>query len=381
MKKKKKVLVFILLLLVCLFNLDIFAAWFNFTKDDNILNISMDIPEKEEEKEEPLRLASVVPNVNLIEIVNKPAAAGPGREDPPAPVKEEKLDKPVVAKQERKVEATAPKSAKALDQKKQEVLNKIRNHESGEEKAAAGSPTTEVNIPARKSYSVQSNVIQTTFQTDFKPITVNIFSEPLPEDDPGYKVSSGINKGTVIKGHLDVGVVSSSTFCPAIVTVIEDVYYDNKVYIPEGSVFYGEAITDYSVRLVFINLNTLIIGDREVTVKAHLFQNNGGAGFCSEIIDLSRKGMWQSFILGVSSGLMGHTKDINVVYDAYGNARVLEANTAKNTVIDGVQQGTVTLADRLMADAARYNIIISVHPMKVNILVDEKIPINRLAGK
>jgi len=59
----------------------------------------------------------------------------------------------------------------------------------------------------------------------------------------------------------------------------------------------------------------------------------------------------------------------------------VEADTPKNTVIDGAQQGIATLSNRLLADAEKFDIIIYVYPMHVNIMIDEKIPIQRLSAK
>lgn len=393
MRKKRRLFLFIILTFICFFSIDLFAK-FGFVKPNDILNISMDIPEqKEEDKNISLVLSNTISSVNLLDHFNKNKQKTSAENTPNNNTKNEPLPvAPPPAKVETKNTAsnankTSSKpetpSTKTLDQKKEEILNRIKEQNASNQKPENVSPSIrDIGASHNPVYTVQtSNVISTTLYSGFKPASVNFFSEPLPEEDPGYSIVKGINKGTIIPGYLEVGVVSSSTFCPAIVRVTEDVYYDNKVYIPAGSIFYGEAITDYKTRLIFFDLNTLITGDREVSVKAHLFQKDGSAGFCSEILDLSKKSMWQSFILNVSAGLMNHAKDKSRIYDSYGNVYSVEADTPKNTVIDGAQQGIATLSNRLLADAEKFDIIIYVYPMHVNIMIDEKIPIQRLSAK
>lgn len=393
--KKKRGILFFILAFVLLFNLDILAAWLGIKKGNDILDLSMDIPETGIEKEkQSLVLVNNLPSIDLIGKLsfNKDSTTNevlPGVKETVKDVTP--ADKPSI--QDRKSDSPTPKSSastgkssstsNALDKKKDELLRKIREQSSSNGNTSEDKKIVNENKSTNRQTNdiVQSNFLSTIMFSEFKPASVQFFSDPLPEEDPGYKIVRGINKGTIIPGYLEVGAVSSSTFCPAIVRVTEDVYYDNRVYIPAGSIFFGEAKADYSVRKLFFDLNTLIIGDREVKVKAHLFQKDGNAGFCSEIIDIAKEKRWQSFLLNISAGILNHAKDKKYLRDGYGYIYETEANTPKNTLIEGVQQGVTDLSNRLIEDAYRYNIIIAVNPMEVNIMVDEKIPIDWLVRK
>ena len=76
--------------------------------------------------------------------------------------------------------------------------------------------------------------------------------------------------------------------------------------IPKGSVFTGKGRADYGVRKIFINLDTLIIGDKEIDIKAHFVKEDGTQGFRSEYIDLSKENFWSDFLLGFVGDITGN---------------------------------------------------------------------------
>lgn len=195
---------------------------------------------------------------------------------------------------------------------------------------------------------------------------------------PGYKVKRGIKSGTLIPAELQVGLVSSEARSPALVKVTQDIKYQGDTYIPQGSLFLGYAEADYGVRQMFVTLEKLIIGDREIDVKAHLVKENGTPGFASEYIDLTMEKFWPTFLMDFAAGILQSFKDVTYVITDQGLPQKYYRDTLKNKAIDGTTEGITKWTDRLMSDAEKHEAIIIVDPgVKAKVFIDEKVPVSK----
>jgi hypothetical protein len=195
-----------------------------------------------------------------------------------------------------------------------------------------------------------------------------------------YRIGKGIDAGTFISGILKTGCVVSSGKSPVLVTVVEDVTFNNTVVIPKDSYFIGYGQADLGVRQVFITLEKLVLkNNREVDVKAHLIDEKNQPGFCTKFIDKTMRTMWLDFGLNFSAGLLSAFKDTFYIISAQGLPMRYEAPTVKNAAIDGLTAGVTGFSSKLMSDAERLGFIIYVKDnLKVKVFVDEKILLEQL---
>lgn len=227
-----------------------------------------------------------------------------------------------------------------------------------------------------QNISVQPSIIIDGFTPQVgDPILI---SQVYEEEDPGFSVKKGIKAGSLISARLEVGLISSEGRSPALVLVTEEIQYEDKVYIPKGSYFLGYGTADYGVRQIFVTLEKLVIGDREIDVTAHLVKGDGTPGFQSEYIDLTMKKFWPSFLLNFSTGILNAFKDTTYIVSDTGLPQQYYENTVKNRLIDGTTEGATSWSDVLMQDARKYEAIITVDPgIECQVFLDEKIPIDR----
>lgn len=207
-----------------------------------------------------------------------------------------------------------------------------------------------------------------------------IIDREKPElPDPIYRDMEGISKGTLLPARLEVGLISSTVETPALVRITHDIKYKDKVVIPKGSLMIGRGLADFNARQILVVLDTLIIGDREIDINAHMVKNDGTPGFCTEYIDLQKTSFWQAFALGFV-GMMGNAlKDKLYIEDRQGNIMPIEADTLKNDLINSTQKGLNTLSNQILADARKHNAIIIVEAgVEGFVFIDEKIPLEVL---
>ncbi|SDC31350.1 MULTISPECIES: TrbI/VirB10 family protein [unclassified Candidatus Frackibacter] len=235
------------------------------------------------------------------------------------------------------------------------------------------------NRQAPSAIKPSSMVVVDNFNTRVgSSIVVNkTFKEPKR----GYEIKRGIKAGTLVPAQLKVGLVSSEARSPALVKVTKDIKYEGEVYIPKGSLFLGYATADYGVRQMFVTLEKLIIGNREIDVKAHLVKQNGTPGFASQYIDLTMEKFWPTFLMDFAAGILQSFKDVIYVVSDNGLPQKYYQDTLKNKAIDGTTQGITKWTDRLMRDAEEHQAIIIVDPgVKGKIFIDEKILISKFKG-
>lgn len=212
-------------------------------------------------------------------------------------------------------------------------------------------------------------------------------NEPLIVDNgdklkPGLLIGDGINPGSLINGILKTGAISSAEACPILVTLTEDIKYKDKVLIPKGTNLMGSGVTDYGARKIFMNLNKLILNNREIEIKAHLVNNNGVAGFCSKYVDKSMQRFWPVFLLNFSSGVLQAFKDVSYFTTGTGVPTKIYDDSSKNAAIDGISSGVTEWSNLLMQDAQSQGAIIVVNPnLKVKIFIDEKILLSKFTRK
>ncbi|KXS42428.1 MAG: hypothetical protein AWU54_1330 [Candidatus Frackibacter sp. T328-2] len=208
-----------------------------------------------------------------------------------------------------------------------------------------------------------------------------VVNKTFKEPKPGYEIKRGIRAGTLVPAKLKVGLVSSEARSPALVKVTKDIKYEGEVYIPKGSLFLGYATADYGVRQMFVTLEKLIIGNREIDVKAHLVKQNGTPGFASQYIDLTMEKFWPTFLMDFAAGILQSFKDVIYVVSDNGLPQKYYQDTLKNKAIDGTTQGITKWTDRLMRDAEEHQAIIIVDPgVKGKVFIDEKILISKFKG-
>ena len=209
-------------------------------------------------------------------------------------------------------------------------------------------------------------------------LVVNIGGGEEEIIEPGFRELAGINRGTLIPCKLEVGLISSSEKTPALVRVTKDISYQGKIVIPKGSIFTGYGLSDYGVRQIFVNLDKLIIGDREIDVKAHMVKGDGTPGFCSEYRDLKMEKFWPTFLLNFVGSIGTAFKDVVYIKDDSGLVQPVEAPGLKNELIDKTQQGIGGWSDELMNDAERFQAIMTVHAgYNGFVFINEKIGLDK----
>lgn len=201
-----------------------------------------------------------------------------------------------------------------------------------------------------------------------------IVSQPKEEKEKNFDNVKGITKGTLLPAKLQLGLISSSKKSKAIVKVSKNINYEGKTIIPKGSVFTGYGVSDYGVRKIFVKLDTLIIGNREIDVTAHLVKENGQPGFLSEYRDLSMENFWPKFFAGFLSDIAGSLKDVTYIE----NGQPVEKNSVKNKVLENTQNGIDNWTEQVKSDAEKHQAIMTVNAgIKGYIFIDKKIPLNR----
>src|SRR5690554_1417030 len=209
--------------------------------------------------------------------------------------------------------------------------------------------------------------------------SVLVVSQENIEIDPGYRIKNGINKGTLIPAKLEVGLISSTRETPALVRITNNITYNKQLLIPEGAIMTGVGLADFNARQIFIDLDTLIIGSREVDIKAHMVKNDGTAGFVSEYRDLKKESFWQTFLLNFVGAIGSNFKDKLYIADDKGIQQPVEADSVKNELIDRTQAGIEGWTNELMADAQKHQAIITVNAgCEGFIFIDEKITLEKL---
>ena len=206
-----------------------------------------------------------------------------------------------------------------------------------------------------------------------------IVSQPKEEKkEKQYNDRKGITKGTLLPAKLQLGLVSSSEESPVIVKVTKNIKYEGNIIIPKGSVFTGYGVSDYGVRKIFIKLDTLIIENREINVKAHLVKEDGQPGFISEYRDLSMENFWPSLLMSFVGDIAGSLKDTTYIE----SGQPVEKNTVKNKMVNKTQQGINNWTDQIKSDAERNQAIMTVNAgIKGYIFIDEKIPLSLFNSK
>lgn len=223
-----------------------------------------------------------------------------------------------------------------------------------------------------------SNMIISANPNGKSNLVVNIGGGEEEIIEPGFRELAGINRGTLIPCKLEVGLISSSEKTPALVRVTKDISYQGKIVIPKGSIFTGYGLSDYGVRQIFVNLDKLIIGDREIDVKAHMVKGDGTPGFCSEYRDLKMEKFWPTFLLNFVGSIGTAFKDVVYIKDDSGLVQSVEAPGLKNELIDKTQQGIGGWSDELMNDAERFQAIMIVHAgYKGFVFINEKIGLDK----
>lgn len=182
------------------------------------------------------------------------------------------------------------------------------------------------------------------------------------EEEKPFNTVEGINKGQMIPAKLDVGLISSEQPVPALVKVTQNIAYKGDIIIPKGAMFIGKGRTDYSVRKIFIDLNTLVIDNKEIDIKAHLVKNNGTPGFQSEYRDLSKENFWSTLLMEFAGSL--------------GNRYSEQEESVKYHIFEKGQDGLDTLTEQMKADAEKKGEIITVESgYNGFVFIDEKIPL------
>ena len=222
-----------------------------------------------------------------------------------------------------------------------------------------------------------SSIVITSSNTDSNIIINSSDDEDKSKEDK-LKEMKGISKGSLIPAKNKLGLISSEEGSPVIVEVTKNIEYKGDLVIPKGSVFTGKGRADYGVRKIFINLNTLIIGDKEIDIKAHFVKEDGTQGFRSEYIDLSKENFWSDFLLGFVGDITGALKDVTYI----DSGQPVEKNTVKNKMVDNTQKGIDNYRKQVESDAEKHQAIIKVNPnVKGYVFIDEKIPLKYLTEK
>jgi hypothetical protein len=211
-----------------------------------------------------------------------------------------------------------------------------------------------------------------------------LINNSVTEEEPGYEVKLGVPAGKLIPSILKTGLVSSKEKATAIVDVTEDIKYKGEVLIPKGATFYGSARADYGVRQIFVTLEKLIIGDREIKMKATLVKADGTPGFCSKYIDLRKREHWYTALAQFTSGVFNAFKDKTIIpsNDENPTPQIYYDQNLKNAMINGVDQGVEGWTEALAADAREQEAIILVYPeIKTNVLIQEKITLDKFKSR
>lgn len=276
---------------------------------------------------------------------------------------------------------------------------------------ASQTPRTYGNIPVN-DYSGRSNLNQTTtrnaYQSSYTTDMSNThYSSPeyIPRydsgfvvnnyrtSDPGFVINSGqiyqsklmrtdgISSGNMYSGILVTGAVSSKESCPVVVRLTEDIVVKNQVLVPKNTNMLGYAVADYNTRQIYINLERLILADREIKIKASLVNKDGTPGFCSKYIDKTNEAFWKNFALNFVATLLQTYKDVTYYVSDQGLPVKTYDDTALNKGIDATTAGITSFADRILRDAQAMGAIILVNPdIEVKILVEENISLENLRG-
>lgn len=202
-----------------------------------------------------------------------------------------------------------------------------------------------------------------------------ILNRKIEEEKP-FADQKGINAGTLIPARLEVGLVSSNEKTPAIVRVMEDMTYKGEVLIPKGSLFKGVGTADYNVRQIFVELDTLILADREIKIKAHMIKDDGTPGFMSDYIDKEMENYFPNLLMRIAGGIGKSLKSNSYVYDQQGRKVAVEEGNLTNDMLDSSADSLNEFADKREQDAQAQKAIISVNAgIKGFVFIDEKIPL------
>ncbi|MFW6311782.1 MAG: TrbI/VirB10 family protein [Nanoarchaeota archaeon] len=245
--------------------------------------------------------------------------------------------------------------------------------------------STENQPKAKAVYNPPDLIVAEEKKTASSELIIDVEKEDKKEEqeqDNPVTEKEGINKGTLIPARLEIGLVSSTEKTPALVRVTKAVAYEGEVIIPKGSLFTGVGTSDYGVRQIFVDLDTLIIKDREIDIEAHLVKEDGKPGFCSEYRDLEMEKFWPTFLMNFVSSIGNAFKDVTYVRDSDGRKHDVEENTVKNEVIERSQEGVDGWTEQILGDAQSQKAIIYVDAgIEGYVFVDEKIPLKHFKEK
>lgn len=218
---------------------------------------------------------------------------------------------------------------------------------------------------------------------------INNFTAPnnafiVNSGDPynsGYSITNGINAGQLFNGVLVTGAVSSKDKHLVVVHLKEDIMYNGKTIIPEGSKLLGYAVADFNTRQIYFDINRLVLNDREVQIKASLVNRDGTPGFCSKYIDKTKEKFWQTFALDFAAAMLQSYKDISYYIGENGIPVKSYDDTSLNSAIDAGSSGLIRFSDKIMADAQAMGGIILVDPhIDVKIMLEENINLEKLTA-
>lgn len=238
------------------------------------------------------------------------------------------------------------------------------------------------NIPSNDYVSTSNNEYTANVDVRSKVIIDNYYTSNNPlvldqseKEENTVSLGYGINAGTIIKAKLLTGAVSSAQKCPVLIRTLEDVIYKDEILIPSGTEIMGYGETDFNVRKIFINLDKIILGNREIKINAHLMDKDGNPGFCSKYIDKSMEKFLPTFLMNFVAGLSNAFKDVTYVVSDDGIPVRIEDINLKNVSIDGVQSGVYEWSNKILSDAQRIGAIIIVDAnLDAQIFIDQKIP-------
>lgn len=199
----------------------------------------------------------------------------------------------------------------------------------------------------------------------------------------GYSVVDGLNSGDLIPGILINGAVSSKTNCPVLVQITEEIRdKDNHVLIPKGAKMMGESVPDFNTRQIYIQLNRLILPNREIQIKAMLVNEKLEPGFCSKYVDKTNSAFWKMMGANFVASMFQAFKDVNYYVTDSGLPVKIESDTVNNKALDAGSDALIAYSNRIMADAQAMGAIIFVNPnLKVKILLVENISLEKFTKR
>lgn len=225
---------------------------------------------------------------------------------------------------------------------------------------------------------VGSKIVINNFKSNNNPIVQGSNTKL----NPGFINAKGVPTGTMLTGKLITGCVSSTKPSPIVVELQEDFIYENKVLIPQGTKLVGEGETDYQARKIFLNLDRLVINNREIEIKAHLLDEDDNPGFCDKYVNLIMRKFWPIATLNFISGYCQSLKDVSYYTSTTtGVPTKIYDDTPRNAVADGLSQSVSEWSQLLMNDASSQNAIILVYKQDVKIFIDDKILLDKFTRR